>query len=124
MSDYEDGKNVLRRRPEPGRMPSAPKAEPVVEKEAKVDVDAIANAVVKAIGDKMPVVMHGGGSTGSKVEDGFDNAKTLERLADSMSVHGADSESNFDGEGLGKVKMTKKDGKDVQSTIDILSDMD
>jgi hypothetical protein len=127
MSDYEDGKNVLRKRPQPGR-PSNPLkekvVEKVVEKEPQVDVNAIANAVVKAIGNKMPVVMHGGGSagTGATVQDGFDNSKTLERLADSMSVHGSDSESNFGD--LGKVKTTKKDEKDVQSTIDLLSNID
>lgn len=122
MSDYQDGKNVLRKRPEPGRGAPPPEkvVEKVVEKES-VDVDAIANAVVKAIGNKMPVVMHGGGSggTGAKIEDNFDNSKTLERLADSMVTHEGDSESNFDD--LGKVKTTKKD---VQSTIDLLSDID
>lgn len=122
MSDYEDGKNVLRGRPEPGRSPKAPK-EKIIEKQADVDVNAIAAAVVKAIGDKMPTVMHGRSvSPVSNINDGFDTSKTLERLADSMSVHGADSESNFGD--LGKVKTTKKDGKSVQSTIDLLSNID
>jgi len=124
MSDYADGKNILLGRPQPGRPSGPSKQEKVVEKEAKVDVDAIAQAVVKAIGDKMPVVMQGNstGGQGAKVEDGFDNSKTLERLADSMSGHGDDSESNFGD--LGKVKTTKKDEKDVQSTIDLLSNID
>ena len=120
MTDCEDGKNVLRRAtPEPGRPLRPPKTERViVEKEAKVDVDAIANAVVKAIGNKMPVSMHG--TDGRAVrEDDFDSSKTLERLADTMSVQGTSSESNF--EDLGKIKKTKKD---VQSTIDLLSDID
>lgn len=123
MSDYADGKNVLLKRPQPGR-PSGQQETKIVEKEAKVDVDAIANAVVKAIGDKMPAVMHGGGTSGSgaRVADDFDNSKTLERLADNMIVQGGDSESNFND--LGKVKINKKDKKDVQSTIDLLSGID
>ena len=127
MSTYQDGKNVLlNSRPQPGRPigPPEKQVEKTVEKESSVDVNAIAEAVVKAIGNKMPVVMHGGGggNTGAKIEDDFDSSKTLERLADSMSVHGSDSESNFGD--LGKVKTTKKNEKDVQNTIDLLSNID
>ena len=126
MSTYQDGKNVLLNgRPQPGRPVGPPEkqVEKVIEKESSVDVNAIAEAVVKAIGNKMPVVMHGGGggNTGAKAEDNFDNSKTLERLADSMVVQGGDNESNFGD--LGKVKTTKKDEKSVQSTIDLLSNI-
>ena len=118
MSDYQDGKNVLRSRPEPGRGTSQ-SVEKVIEKQASpLDVDAIAAAVVKAMGNKMPVVMHGGG-VGVKIEDNFDNSKTLERLADSMVTQGGNNESNFGD--LGKIQTTKKD---VQSTIDLLTDID
>jgi len=126
MSDYADGKNVLLKRPQPGRPAGVPKEPEVIDKEEMVNVDAIANAVIKAINDKMPVVRHGGATmqdgSGARVVDDFDNSKTLERLADNMTVQGGDSESNF--EDLGKVKINKKDQKDVQSTIDLLSDID
>jgi len=121
MSDYQDGKNVLRSRPEPGRGTSQ-SVEKVIEKQASpLDVDAIAAAVVKAMGNKMPVVMHGGGvgGVGAKIEDNFDTSKTLERLADSMVTQGGNNESNFGD--LGKIQTTKKD---VQSTIDLLTDID
>jgi hypothetical protein len=122
MSDFEDGKNILLKRPQPGRPVGVPKEEKLVEKEAKVDVNAIAEAVVKAIGNRMPTVAYEGVSGNNvKVEDNFNNSKTLERLADSMVVHGNTNESNF--EGLGKIKITKKDKKDVQDTIDLLSNI-
>jgi len=123
MSDYSDGKDVLRRVPEPGRLYSSPK-ETIPENKTEVDANAIAEAVVKAIGNRIPVAIQGGQhGSGVDFSDGFDNSKTLERLADSMSVHGNGEESNFNGD-IGKVEMTKKDKDDVQNTIDLLSDID
>ena len=123
MPDFEDGKNVLLKRPQPGRPegPPRPQKEVIIERESKVDVEAIARAVVEAIGNKMPL---GIGSHGVETQrgDGFDDSRTLERLADTMSVQKGNSESNF--EGLGRVKETKKDPKDTQKTIDLLRDVD
>ena len=123
MPEYANGKNVLLKRPEPGRPVGPPRTEEVskekTEKEVKIDVNAIASAVVKAIGNKLPSVAQG---SGQQAKDDFDDSRTLERLADSMSTQQGQNESNF--EGLGKVKKTKKDQKDVQKTIDILSDID
>ena len=122
MPDYENGNNILLKRPEPGRPlgPPPPTKEVIIEKESKVDVDAIANAVVKAFGNKIPFGMSQG--PGKQLGDGFDDSKTLERLADTMVIQKGDSESNFSD--LGKVKENKKDQKDVQKTIDLLSDID
>ena len=124
MPDYENGKNILLKRPEPGRPIDHPaQKEVIVEKAAEVDVDAIANAVVKALGGKMQLgVSHEDGRKDTGDFDGFNDSRTLERLADTMVIQKGDGESNF--EGLGKVQETKKDNKDVQKTIDMLKDLD
>ena len=57
MTDYSNGRNVLLRRPEPGRP-----VHPVIKQEAQnitsanVDTNAIADAVIKAIVDRKSVV--------------------------------------------------------------------
>jgi len=81
-----------------------------------VDIDAIAAAVAKAIGG-MPSFRRG--HSGEELEDGFDNTKSLENIAEAMIVQRGKNESNF--EDLGSVKKTKKDKKDVDKTIDLLS---
>jgi len=121
MGEYANGKNVLLERPEPGRLIGPPPApqKVIVEKESKIDVAALADAVVKAIGNKLPL---GSYNNQPNVDVGFDDSKTLERLAETMSVQNGDSESNFDD--LGNIKKTQKDQKEVQKTIDLLSDLD
>ena len=126
MPQLEDGQNVLRKRPRPGRpigpLLPQPTKEIIIERESKVDVNEIAAAVVKAIGKISPITVHQGQGSAEKKNDGFDDSKTLERLADTMAVQKGNSESNF--ENLGRVKTTKKDKKDVQNTIDLLKDID
>ena len=82
----------------------------------EVDVDAIAAAVVKAMGG-MPSFRRG--HSGEELEDGFDNTKSLENIAEAMIIQRGKNESNF--EDLGRVNKTKKDKKDVDKTIDLLS---
>ena len=54
--------------------------------------------------------------------DDFDDAQSLDKLAESMLVERGEKESNF--EDLGHVKKTQKDKKDVDKTIDILKNLD
>ena len=120
MTDYSNGRNVLLRRPEPGRP-----VHPVIKQEAQnitsanVDTNAIADAVIKAIVNKMPV---GGFVTGGVEKvDNFDDSESLKRLADAMSNQEGSSGSNL--EGLGKTKEVKKDQKEVDKAIDMLSQL-
>ena len=87
-------------------------------------VAAIAAAVALAIGDKgQKIIYQGGpGGIGNTEADIVSNQKSLEQIAESMTVQRGDKDSNFDD--LGNVKKTKKDDKDLQNTIDILSDID
>jgi len=123
MGDYVNGK-----RPEPGRH-----IERIIEKrteiiqevesgrDKKLDQDAInaiASAVISAIGDKRGVV-----NTPSSISaDTFDSSESLSRLADAMVIQRGNSQSNF--EDLGTVKTTKKDSKNVNQTIDLLAGLD
>jgi hypothetical protein len=123
MAEYANGKNVLLRperpeRPEPGRPvnPSEPQ-KIIVEKE--VDVASIADAVVKAIGNRIHFNQN---QSNVDADIGFDDSKTLERLAETMSVQNDNNESNFDD--LGNIKKTQKDQKETQKTIDLLSNLD
>ena len=122
MPDYVDGQDILSKRPEPGRLP---KSEPVIIKEViqeqpKIDTNAIIEAVIKGLADKMPkfVVGH---NTNTVIADDFDNSASLDRLADAMS-NSKNMESNV--ENLGKIKETKKDEKETKSTIDLLSNLE
>ena len=121
MTDYANGKNVLLRRPEPGRPAYPAQTPPKVEKsnDINVDVNAIADAVIKAISNKMPVNMQGSGQVVSTVmKDDFDSSGSLKRLADAMTS-GGNKESNLGG--LGKIKENKKDKKETDKTVDMLS---
>lgn len=97
--------------------------EKVVEKKIEpvqqpIDVNALANALAQII-KTMPI------SSGQMVintEDAvFDNTKTLERLANSMTVQRGKSESNFDN--LGNEHQTKRDKEETAKTIDLLSNL-
>jgi len=115
MTDYSDGRNVLLRRPEPGRP-----VHPVIREEPKninVDTNAIADAVIKAITGKISL----GNLVTGKV-DNFDDSESLKRLADAMSNQDGSSKSSGSNlEGLGKTKEVKKDQKEVDKAIDMLS---
>lgn len=106
--DYSNGKNVLLKRPEPGRP-----IYPVKKEEVNINIDKIADAVVKAITNKISV-------TNNVVvkEDNFDSMASLNKLADAMIIQG-NKESNI--EGIGNIKEVKKDKKETDNTIDLLS---
>jgi hypothetical protein len=118
MTDYSNGKNVLLRRPEPGRP-----IHPVIKEEPKninVDTNAIADAVIKAITGKISL----GNLVDGKVVDNFDDSESLKRLADAMSNQdGSNKSSGSNLEGLGKTKEVKKDQKEVDKAIDMLSQL-
>jgi len=82
-----------------------------------LDVAAIAKAVAEALGKTGYRTVN----TKGEIVDDFDDQASLERLANAMVVQKQDSESNFDR--LGTVKKTKGDSKEVQNTIDLLSDL-
>jgi hypothetical protein len=120
MGEFVDGKNVLLKRPEPGRP-----IHPITEKKEQIqsnniDTNAIADAVIKAIVDKMP---SGSINVTSQInkEDNFDTSASLSRLADAMVYNSDKNESNL--EGLGRIQETKKDNKDTNKTIDLLSQL-
>jgi hypothetical protein len=116
MSEYINGQ----RTPEPGRFsgdvkPSRNSKSKIVKKEVQeVDVNAIAAAVVKAMG-RINV-----GSIDKVAIDDFDNSASLERLAKAM-IGQTGSKGNLDG--IGVIKETKKDNKETSDTIDLLSKM-
>lgn len=119
MSDYIDGQNVLLKRPEPGRhIKSKPRVQGQKQKtEIKIDTDAIANAVIKAISNKMPLANNAQNQT----PDNFDNSASLTQLAEAM-INSKESEGKI--EGIGIIKETKKDIKETKKTIDLLSKLD
>lgn len=84
-----------------------------------IDVDAIAQAVAKAIG-KMSNINRAG--TGEEFADTFNYENSMTQLADAMIVQRGSKESNF--EDLGNTKETKKDKADVDKTIDLLKGLD
>lgn len=120
MGHIVNGKNILEQRPQPGR-PIAPpdivKETIIVEKQSAIDVESIASKVIEAIGDKLSRVQIQTVNPTKKSND-FDDSKTMEQLAKSMTVQRGNSSSNF--EDLGHIAETKKDKDEVNSTIDLL----
>lgn len=116
MGDFANGRNVLLRVPEPGR---PVRQDNSVVKETKIDqkdINAIADAVIKAISGKIPtMVVH----PSQKPEEAFDNSASLDKLAQAMIVERDAKESNI--EGMGTVRETHKDKGSTEKTIDILS---
>ena len=100
----------------------------VVEKTIEKQTDGLnmvelANAIAQAISLKIPQGTVGGNVNNVEAsEDSFDNSKTMQRLAEQMIVQKGDNEANFDN--LGNVEKTKRDQKDVDDTIDLLSKLD
>jgi len=117
MADYKDGKNVLLRRPEPGRTIKQPVQTNVIQQQ--VDTNAIANAVIAAITSKIPHIKIREVEKEVAAVDTFDDSSSMNRLAESMTVQRGNSEANFND--LGKVKENIKDKKEVDKTIDLLS---
>lgn len=95
------------------------KPEKEAEKEA-FDIGTLAEAVAKAISLKLPSYQNT--SDAKYIEDSFDESNTMNKLADQMIVDRGGNKSNF--ENLGNIKTTKKDQKDVDNTIDLLSGLD
>ena len=116
MGDFANGRNVLLRPPSPGR-PINPA--PSVVKETKIeqkDINAIADAVIKAISNKIPtMVVH----PSQQPEEAFDNSASLDKLAQAMIIERDTKESNV--EGMGTTRETKKDKGETDKTIDMLS---
>jgi len=99
--------------------------ERVVEKRTEstpqpIDVKALANALAQVMGT-LPIGSKQYTGVNIEEEDVFDNAKTLERLANSMIVQKGNSESNFDN--LGNEHQTKTDKEEIAKRIDLLSNL-
>jgi hypothetical protein len=117
VTDYSNGKNVLLRRPEPGRPVHPAIREEKTQQNINVDTNAIADAVIKAITGKISL-----GNLVAERVDNFDDSESLKRLADAMSNQDGSSKSSGSNlEGLGKTKEVKKDQKEVDKAIDMLS---
>lgn len=108
------------KRPEPGRHGERV-IERIIEKQPiaqsqPIDINALVTAIKQAIQAQ---------STNIGIPDEFDNSKTLEQLANSMIVQRNKNESNFDNLGNEHhTKTSKKEKKEVQKTIDLLSNLD
>ena len=116
MASFSNGKKQL----EPGR--PVGKVDQHINVNAQVDIEAIAAAVAQAIGPLQTKVVTVRGNSGQELSDDFDSTKSLEALAESMTVQRGNSESNF--ENLGGTKETKKDKEEVDRTIDLLTNLD
>ena len=84
-------------------------------------INALANAIAQVIGNKISKDTVGKEIVNNKT-DTFDDSGTLKRLAKEMLVQRGNNKSNFDN--LGDIQITKKDQKDVDETIDLLSKLD
>ena len=121
MPDYIDGQDILSKRPEPGRLL---KPEPIIIKETpreepKLDANAIIEAVIKGVTAKMPKFVAGQSSSIPTYDD-FDNSSSLDKLADAMAVS-KKNEGKVDG--IGIIKETKRDSKEINATVDLLSNL-
>jgi len=113
------------KRPEPGR-PIGRVVERIIEKQSTtpqpnppIDINVLISAItqaIQAIPSKQTIV----NANGTEIED-FDNSKTMEQLANSMTVQRGKKESNF--ENLGNEHHTKTNKTDVEKTIDLLSNL-
>ena len=86
-----------------------------------IDADQIANAVANALSSKINVNAVQVSEKHIDVADSSD-ARSMEKLAQSMIVQRGDKEANF--EDLGGTQETKKNKEEVQNTIDLLRDLD
>lgn len=86
---------------------------------SKEDMAEMAKEMAKEVAGNIKITGGGAGGVGGISTDTFDNKASLEKLADAMIMQNGKETSNF--EELGDVKKTKKD---VDSTIDLLSDLD
>jgi hypothetical protein len=80
-----------------------------------IDINALANAIAQMI--KAQSVE----SSVKESTDVFDNSKTLERLAKTMTTQGVNNASNF--ANLGNEHHTTTNKEDVAKTIDLLSNL-
>jgi len=117
MSHILNGKNILVIKPEPGR-PLNPIIETktktiIKETKSEIDINAIAQAVVKAMG--------GRNFSNNNVNDDFTGSNSMERMADIMSNISNKDGSNIDK--IGIIKETKRDEKETNNTIDLLSQL-
>lgn len=96
---------------------------PSEEKQSALDIQALANAVAQAINISLPKqnnIINVDGTINNI--DTFDESKTMGRLAEQMLVQRGESKANFND--LGNVKTTKRDQKDIDNTIDLISQLD
>ncbi len=106
----------------------ATSAAPVQQINVNVDHQQIADAVSQSLSKMVENSLKNtstnlyNNSATKEGNDNFDTSRSLERLAESMTVQRGNNTSNFDD--IGEVKIVKKDEKEVQSTIDLLKDLD
>ena len=118
MGDYLDGKKGPVETPVPGKPQQYIKETKIIEKQTEpIDIDALANKIISAIGNKAISTHNEAG-----IKDDFDETASLDQLASAMSVNRSENKSNFDN--LGNVIKTKKDSKETDKTIDILANLD
>ena len=111
MPHYVDGKRV-----DVPTTHTTHSQDTIIEKTSEINVDELAAAVAKAIGGKVRY------SESGEVADGFDDGKTLEQLAKTMTVQRGGGDSNF--KDLGNTVETKKDKEETDATIEFLKGVD
>jgi len=92
-----------------------------------IDANHIANTVSQVVADSLknlPKVVYNNSNGAPEQRSVWqeEDTKSLEKLAESMTVQRGNSQSNF--EDLGGVNKTKKDEKEVKNTIDLLKGLD
>lgn len=118
MPNYIEGLPM----PEPGR-PIHRKKQAPQKINVNVDTNAIADAVISALGKKGIVINSGTENFDnvSNTGDTYNAKESLSKIADAMIVS-KDNKSNF--EDLGEVKKVDRDIKEVNKTIDLLKNID
>lgn len=87
-----------------------------------IDVNALATAIAQVMKNMSLSNNISLNNTKNKDVFGFDNSKTLERLANSMTVQRGNNESNFTN--LGNEHQTKINKEEITKTINMLSNLD
>jgi hypothetical protein len=104
--------------------------EKLVEREFSIDLNLLSQHISKALEVKFEKLEDKLSKQGSNYvfnenkekDDGFDSTKTMDKLAEQMLVERGDNQANF--KDLGNIKTTKRDNKELDNTIDLLSGLD
>ena len=115
MPSFANGKNILLRKPEPGRPINKEKPNQIKDDE----IDNIADKIIQAIGRKIPNIQVS--SKDLEVHEDFNSTTSMDQLAKAMIIDRDKKESNV--ENFGIIRETKKNKESTNKTIDLLSNL-